>query len=189
MRTRNAGSDNTAMTRVLIAGSVLVILVAALVIGLPWVVTVLAVAVAAVVGTMIGFTTSSNQHRDTLRWQEAAVAVADWAARNDGRSETDATALAGLPLADSKWFTGSILAVGHHDGFAVGVTCFEEPEAEGATTRQTAVLVHLPNPHDPSKTRSVEVSGQELRMVSRGWPPSVDLDAHVGAAVAAAREL
>ncbi|TDV43553.1 hypothetical protein [Actinophytocola oryzae] len=183
---------------VFVASSALVALVVGLVLGLPWPVTVLLPVAAGATGLVVLAMSAAGTRRDILRWQDAAVDVTAWAVRHDGRSDTSVAGLAGYAVADSRLFTGGILAAGRLAGFDVGVACFEVTEGQGAVSPHTAVLVRLPSPHPPmrgtpgrlpARAESVQVDGYDLRMVFRGWPPAVDLDLRVGEAVAVARGL
>jgi hypothetical protein len=137
------------------------------VLGLPFPIVVLATVVGGVVGLLVAGSARVDERRDTDRVQVAAVTLAEWAHRNDGRCETDPDALLedGWELPTTSWFYGSVLAVGRRDGFEVGVTCFLEANTEGATTRNTGHLVRLPEP-----VPELRLSRGQLRRIRRGSP-------------------
>jgi len=133
--------------------------------NLPLGVIVLAVVVAGVVGLLVGNRARADERRETDQLQMAAVTLADWANRNDGHCETDLAELPadGWELIATPWFHGDVLAVGHRDGFEVGVTCFLETNTEGATTPQTGHLVRL-----AADVPELHLSRTELRRIRRG---------------------
>lgn len=213
MRNGRAVTDNTIAAGLLAGGSALAVGVIGLLIRLPADVLVLAVAVSAAAGGLVALVTAAGGRRDTRLWQEAAVAVSAWAARNAGQSETSQAAFAaGWTLPASPRFAGTVLAVGRLDGFEVGVTCYTHSDDEGGPTRHTGVLVRLRNPHPPvcarwrfrrrftepvadrladltGRVELVEIEDRELRISYQGWPEAVDLDACVEGAVDVARAL
>lgn len=136
-----------------------------LVLGTPFPITVVVLVVGGVAGLVLAGSASAGERRDTDRIQVAAVTLADWANRNDGRSETDPDALrdGSWELPATSWFYGAVLAVGRRDGFEVGVTCFLEATTEGATTRHTGHLVHLPEP-----VPQLRLNRTQLRRIRRG---------------------
>lgn len=192
---------------VFIGGAMLVALLAGALVGLPWQAILLVVAAAAVTGLVITAMASSDERRDSLRWQEAAVSVSAWASRTGGRCETgqnafdDASTTGEWTLPASPRFSGTILAVARRHGFEVGIACYEQPCGEGATSRHTAFLVRLPQAHQrvrltkrrsaalPGRPESVDVQDRELCIVYYGWPGSMDLDARLDAGVELARAL
>jgi hypothetical protein len=215
MRAKREISDGKAAGLVLTGVSPVVVLVSGLLFGWPLVVTLVGAAAAVVVALVVTAMTTSDERRDTFRWQEAAVTVAAWAGRNGGRSETSVAALAGdgWTLPDSPAFAGEILAVARRDEFEVGVACYVEHEPEGGPARHTAVLVRLPDAHPavkgtprrlrrqmaepvaealaalPGPAELVEIAERELRVEFFGWPPRLDLAKRVDAVIEVARVL
>ncbi|MPZ79447.1 MAG: hypothetical protein GEV28_03235 [Actinophytocola sp.] len=145
--------------------SAMVPAVVLLVLGIPFPIVVVALVAGGVTGLLIAGSTRAGERRDTDRIQIAAVTLADWAHRNDGRSETDPDALrdGAWELPATSWFYGTVLAVGRREGFEVGVTCFLEATSEGAPTRHTGHLVHLPEP-----VPELRLSRAQLRRIRRG---------------------
>lgn len=189
-RSKGDTTNGVGASTAFVGGSMLVALVAGVFVGLPWQVTLLVVAVAAVTGMVIAAMAFSDQRRDTQRWQEAAVVVSAWASRNAGRCETSPHAFDGdggtgeWTLPASPRFSGTILAVAHRHGFEVGVACYEQPYGEGATSRHTALLVRLAATHQrvrltsrSSRRRSAGVAEAATRMVAAlpARPDSVEV--------------
>lgn len=200
---------------VIVVASPVVVVGCGLLFGWPLEVVVVGAGATIVVAVVLAAMTVSDERRDTLRWQEAAVVLADWAGRNGGRAGTDAAAPdgAGWTLPASPGFTGELLAVGRRDGFEVGVACQAGYDLEAGAVRHTAVFVRLPDAHVavsgtprhlrrrlagpvagalaalPGAAERVEIAEHELRVVFFGWPPQLDLGVHVDAAVGIAKVL
>lgn len=135
------------------------------VLDLPLPIVVVGMVVAGVAGLLVANATRADERRETDRVQTAAVTLADWAHRNDGHCETDLAELPadGWALPATPWFHGEVLAVGRRDGFEVGVTCFLEGTTEGATSRYTGYLVHLPD-----EVSELRLTRAQLRRIRRG---------------------
>jgi hypothetical protein len=135
------------------------------VLGVPLPIVVLVMVVCGVAGLAIANAVRADERRETDRVQMAAVTLADWAHRNDGHCETDLAQLPadGWELVATPWFHGAVLAVGRHDGFEVGVTCFLEASTEGTTGRHTGYLVRV-----PGEAPELRLTRAELRRIRRG---------------------
>lgn len=145
--------------------SAMVPAVIVLVLGVPFPIVVVVLVVGGVTGLLVAGSAKADERRDTDRIQIAAVTLADWAHRHGGNADTDPDALRDGPweLPGTSWFYGEALALGRREGFEVGVTCFLEATSEGATTRHTGHLVHLPEP-----VPQLRLNRTQLRRIRRG---------------------
>jgi hypothetical protein len=209
---QSGDTDNAAAGGLLVGGSALTVLVIGLLMGLAPFVLVPAVAASAAAGGLVAFMASAGQRRDMRRWQEAAVALSAWTARNAGQSAANPAAFTGeWTLPASPRFAGAILGVGRVEGYEVGVSCYTQPDGDGIG-RHTSILVRLRHEHPPVRARwrfrgrfaepvarklaelaicveLVEVEHRELRIFHSGWPEALDLEACVDGAVEVARAL
>jgi hypothetical protein len=136
--------------------------------GVPLTVVVLVMIAFGVAGLVVANRLGADERRETDQIQMAAVTLADWAHRHDGHCETDLAELPadGWDLLATPWFHGAVLALGRHDGFEVGVTCFLEADTEGATGRHTGYLVRVPDPG-----LELHLDRALLRRIRRGGLP------------------
>lgn len=135
------------------------------VLGVPLPVVVLVMVVCGIAGLVAVNRARPAERRETDLVQTAAVTLADWAHRNGGHCETDLGELPadGWELPENPWFHGAVLALAHHDGFEVGVTCFRETDTEGTTARHTGYLVRL-----PGDIPELRLNRTQLRRIRRG---------------------
>ncbi len=132
--------------------------------GVPLPIVAIVMVGCGVAGLVVANRLRADERRETDRIQMAAVTLADWAHRNDGHCETDLAELPdGWELPATPWFHGEVLALGRHDGFEVGVTCFIEASTEGAAGRHTGYLVRV-----PAESLELRLDRGRLRRIRRG---------------------